>query len=95
MTKAAKLNEDIRELVSGITDDLREAGDETGEEAAAALERSSKALTKAARRLSDELRDTGQDALDGVRAHPVATAAVIASAAALLGLVLSRRGLDA
>lgn len=93
MSKAAeKLNWDIHELVSEITEDLREAADKTGDEAAEAMRRSSKALRKAAKRLGEELKETGQEAAEQVKTHPIATAAVIASAAALIGFALSRRG---
>ena len=91
MSKSSKLNRDIHELVSEITEDLRQAADRTGDEAAEAMRRSSKALRKAAKRLGEELKDTGQDAVEGVKSHPIATAAVVASAAALIGFALSRR----
>ena len=89
--KTEMLNRDIHELVSEITEDLRQAADKTGDEAAEAMRRSSKALRKAAKRLGEELQDVGEDAVEGVKAHPIATAAVIASAAALIGFALTRR----
>lgn len=90
MPKTAKLNRDLQNLVGEITEDLQQAADKTGDEATKAMRRSAKAMQKAARRLGDELKDVGEDAVDGARAHPLATAAIIASAAALIGLAISR-----
>lgn len=92
--RADTLNRDIPKILNAMSDDLRRAADKTGEEAVAALHRSSRTLGRAARQLNAELRHAGHNAIEGVKAHPVATAAVIAAAAALLGLALSRRGGD-
>jgi hypothetical protein len=48
-------------------------------------------MRRAANRLASELQGAGEDTLQAAKAHPYATAALIASAAALIGLAVSHR----
>jgi len=94
-TPTPSLNETMRDLVGEVADTLRDATEKTGEEAQEAFQHASAALTRAARHLADEARDTGADLArrtrEEVQEHPWATAALIASAAALIGLVAAQR----
>lgn len=90
-TVTERLNKDIQDLVAEIGDDLQNAAEKSGDEAAAAMRRSAKAMHRAANRLAGELRDAGEDTLEAAKAHPYATAALIASAAALIGLAVAHR----
>lgn len=91
---ADKLNQDVQDLVTEVADNLKAAARKTGKEANEALHRSSEALSKATERLVGEARRTstaaGKQVMDEVRAHPVTTAALVASAAALLGVLVAR-----
>jgi len=94
-TAIQKLNKNVRELVVEVTDNLRDATEKTGEEAQEALQHAAEALSRAARHLADEAKETGADLARRTKAelqeHPWATAALIASAAALVALVATRR----
>jgi ElaB/YqjD/DUF883 family membrane-anchored ribosome-binding protein len=91
---ASRLNDDIQTLSAEVSEHLRDAADKTGDDAKAALERSAAALTKAAHRLSEDVRHTsrnmGAQAVAEVRDRPVATTALVAIAATLIGLVAIR-----
>jgi len=94
-TSIEKLNKTVRDLVAEVADNLRDATEKTGDEAQEALQNASAALTRAARHLTDEARETGADLArrtrEEVQEHPWATAALIASAAALIGVLAARR----
>lgn len=94
-TSIQKLNKTVNDLVIEVADNLRAATEKTGEEAREALQHASATLGRAARHLADEARETGTDLArrtkEEVQEHPWATAAVIASAAALIGVVATRR----
>tara|TARA_R110000787_G_scaffold48227_3_gene116390 strand:+ start:378 stop:683 length:306 start_codon:yes stop_codon:yes gene_type:complete len=96
MTRSAadKLNQDVQALVTEVADNLKTAAQKTGKDANEALQRSSEALSRATERLVGEARKTssaaGKQVIDEVRAHPVTTAALVASAAALLGVLVAR-----
>lgn len=90
-TVAERLEKDIHDLVAEISDDLKNAAEKSGEEAAVAMRRSANVMRRAANRLASELQGAGEDTLQAAKAHPYATAALIASAAALIGLAVSHR----
>jgi ElaB/YqjD/DUF883 family membrane-anchored ribosome-binding protein len=94
-TSIQKLNKTIQDLVAEVADNLRDATDKTGEEAQEALQNASAALSRAAHHLAEQAHETGaglaQRTREEVQEHPWATAALIASAAALIGLVAARR----
>lgn len=96
MPKSAttRLHEDLQDLSTEVTDHLRDAARRTGDEAAAALHRSSEALTRATQRLGRELRDGARDSTDlAVRtglAHPAATTALAAVLVAVIGYLALR-----
>lgn len=94
-TAIQKLNKTIQELVAEVADNLRDATDKTGEEAQEALQNASAALSRAAHHLAGEVRESGaglaRRTREEVQEHPWATAALIASAAALIGLAAARR----
>jgi|GEM_PF-5509181 len=91
---AEKMNQDIQTLVTAAADNLKTAAHKTGKEANEALNRSSQALSAATERLVGEARKTssaaGHQGIEEVRAHPVTTAALVASAAALLAVLVAR-----
>lgn len=91
---ASRLNDDIHALSAEVSDHLRDAATKTGDDARAALERSSTALTKAAHRLGEEVRhssrNVGAQAIAEVRDRPVATTALVAIAATLIGMAATR-----
>lgn len=91
---AHRLHEDLQDLSTEITDHLRDAAEKTGEDAAAALKKSSDALARAARRLGHDLSDRARDGTDlAVRtglAHPAVTAVMAAAAVAMIGYLIAR-----
>jgi|GEM_PF-2571367 ElaB/YqjD/DUF883 family membrane-anchored ribosome-binding protein len=94
-TSIQKLNETVQDLVVEVADNLRDATEKTGEDAREALQHASAALSRAARHMADEAREAGTDLArrtkEEVQEHPWATAALIASAAALIGIAATRR----
>ncbi len=91
---ATRLQEDLRDLSLEITDHLRDAARTTGDDAVAALHRSSDALSRAARRLGADLRvqtrDSTRQAVELTRAHPLAAVGALALATAVIGYLLTR-----
>ncbi len=91
---AVRLHDDLQDLKTEIAEHLHDAAQKTGDEAAAALRRSSDAVSRAARRLGQDLRDQTLDSArhtaEVARTHPVTTVSLILLAASAIGLLLAR-----
>lgn len=91
---AVRLHDDLQDLKAEIAEHLHDAAQKTGDDAAAALRRSSDAISRAARRLGQDLRDqtleSARHTTEAARTHPATTAALILLAASVVGLFLMR-----
>lgn len=100
MTKSAvtRLNEDLHDIATETADYLKDAARTTGDEAAAALHRSSDAITRTAQRLGKDLRTRAGSsttrAMQATRSHPVAAAALLGAGAAVITYLATRRHSD-
>ena len=92
---AKKLVHDVDHALEDILHELKKAGERLGDEADDALSAAAARLSEAAHGLAVEARAQSQvlakNAVTEVKAHPVATAAMAAAAAALIGLAIAHR----
>jgi len=95
---ATRLNEDLRDIATETAKQLKGATRRTGDEATAALHRSSDVIMRAAQRLGQDLRTRAGSsttrAMQASRSHPVATAALIGAGAAVITYLATRRQPD-
>lgn len=86
---------DVDDALEDVLHELKKAGVRLGDDAEDALSRAAARLTEAAHALATEARARSKTLADGtvreVKAHPLAAAAVAATAAALIGLAIARR----
>ena len=100
MTKSAatRLNEDMHDIATETADHLKDAARKTGDEAVAALHRSSDAITKTAKRLRHDLRSRAGSsttrAMQATRSHPMAAVALLSAGAAVITYLATRRPSD-
>jgi ElaB/YqjD/DUF883 family membrane-anchored ribosome-binding protein len=97
MTKspAKAVVHEVDDAVDEVLHQLKIAGERIGREGEDALSQAAARLSQAAHALAVEARDQSRrlskDAVRQVKDHPMASAAIAASAAALIGLALARR----
>ena len=91
LTKTIK--RELEDTLDDVAKVLRQAADGVGDDTEKAVGQATKALRQAAQALADktppEAKDLAKKVMDEAKAHPIATAAAVLSAAAALITLLS------
>ena len=86
---------DVDDALEDILHELKKAGGRLGDDAEDALSHAAARLTEAAHALATEARARSKTLTEGtareVKEHPLAAAAIAATAVALIGLAIARR----
>lgn len=93
-----KIGRSVEEMLDEVGDDLRQAAGEVGEQAQQTLSRAVATLKQASERMAVDVRRQGRtlesQGRRTLRDHPWAIAALIATAAAVAGVLAARRRSD-